>query len=1028
MTGWDARKLADLCMVWATVKFLHPAVDAAAWDDALLEALPAVRRNGNWRQYRATIDKMLSSLHDPLTRTVPKRPGCHHLGAGRVVPGDPGPRRMQDGGAALIAADYAGFDYDSALPSLLRRQLEEAFTYRYVVLDLRGATWWFNRHLLAEIGQWVHGTVVLPAEAGRLHSGYESEQPDAGGGFYSAVVVKEFEQVEGTAPASRSPLVVVCGERSGLGLRMAAGLSFTGQAFVVFEGRPLPTGSTRRVVGRGDFDVEVRCSHWSLPSGDRVDLEPDVTVAVGSPGKDPAMLAATRLATLVRRPGGETRRLVGPIQRCRRRERVHETLSVEVQLLGLFRLWAVMDRFFPYHDRTETRWREVLERAIPEFVGQVGEPHYSLAVARTVHRLHDTHAQVFSTALAEEVGTHFPSLSVRLVSGRAVVDQGEGTGGPRRGDVIVAIDDSPVERRIAVLSSLLPASTPQAQRRQLQRFLLAGKESIPVQLCVLGPHGEPSVHELRRCRTQPFEGSDDAPILARLRVGVVYVDVRRLRDDLVEEAVALVRASSAAILDLRGYPVTTAARRLAARLATRPRPAARFLRRAVQGLDPAAQGTLSMLEVLEPSAPGSTPPRIVVLVNEDTISRGEHACLLLAAAAPEVVFVGSATSGTCGDISHVKLPGGVTVMFSAHGTAWPDGTPLQRQGIQPHIDASPTLEGIRNGRDEVLGAALAVAEGFVSRQSATVEDLPARRKGHSAPFLGAHRRRWWNEDFMALLARRLELGTVGSMLDIGCGRGDWSDVLLPVVGRRAFLVVLDTEQRWLREARKRLAPRAMACSADAASLCFPNESFDLVTCQTVLMHVPDPGGALEEMTRVTRAGGLVMCAEPVNLFTRVPLELLDYGSVTEEEVVASMHFWLRIERGKKRLGEGDTSIGRRLPGLLASAGLEEVGALWRETTFTLLPPYAGSEEAEILAQERGWKETGTGPWDRGALLRYFVASGGSTEDFNSLFSAMERQFSSREALIADHRYRWMGLGTMVLAWGRKGRGTNQETI
>jgi C-terminal processing protease CtpA/Prc len=191
----------------------------------------------------------------------------------------------------------------------------------------------------------------------------------------------------------------------------------------------------------------------------------------------------------------------------------------------------------------------------------------------------------------------------------------------------------------------------------------------------------------------------------------VYIDVRRLRDDHVEEAVALARTSSAAVLDVRGYPVTTAAWRLAACLATKRRPAAKFLRRVVQGLDPATRGTLSMLEVLEPSTPGSGSARIVVLVNEDTISRGEHACLLLAAAVPEVVFVGSATSGTCGDVSHVKLPGGVTVMFSAHGTAWPDGTPLQRQGIRPHIDVSPTVEGIRNGRDEVLETALTVAEG-----------------------------------------------------------------------------------------------------------------------------------------------------------------------------------------------------------------------------------------------------------------------------------------------------------------------------
>jgi hypothetical protein len=35
-----------------------------------------------------------------------------------------------------------------------------------------------------------------------------------------------------------------------------------------------------------------------------------------------------------------------------------------------------------------------------------------------------------------------------------------------------------------------------------------------------------------------------------------------------------------------------------------------------------------------------------------------------------------------------------------------DGTQLQRIGIQPQVVVRPTLEGIRSGRDEVLGRAI----------------------------------------------------------------------------------------------------------------------------------------------------------------------------------------------------------------------------------------------------------------------------------------------------------------------------------
>ena len=40
------------------------------------------------------------------------------------------------------------------------------------------------------------------------------------------------------------------------------------------------------------------------------------------------------------------------------------------------------------------------------------------------------------------------------------------------------------------------------------------------------------------------------------------------------------------------------------------------------------------------------------------------------------------------------------------GVFYPDNRPTQRVGIVPDIVARPTIEGIRNGRDEVVEAAL----------------------------------------------------------------------------------------------------------------------------------------------------------------------------------------------------------------------------------------------------------------------------------------------------------------------------------
>src|SRR5882757_6800195 len=45
---------------------------------------------------------------------------------------------------------------------------------------------------------------------------------------------------------------------------------------------------------------------------------------------------------------------------------------------------------------------------------------------------------------------------------------------------------------------------------------------------------------------------------------------------------------------------------------------------------------------------------------------------------------------------------------------------------------------------------------------------------HSSEYFGEERDYFWNTDYLDLLARRLGLGTVSSLADIGCGIGHWS--------------------------------------------------------------------------------------------------------------------------------------------------------------------------------------------------------------------------------------------------------------
>ncbi len=73
-------------------------------------------------------------------------------------------------------------------------------------------------------------------------------------------------------------------------------------------------------------------------------------------------------------------------------------------------------------------------------------------------------------------------------------------------------------------------------------------------------------------------------------------------------------------------------------------------------------------------------------------------------------MVGSQTAGADGNVSLIRLPGGITTYFSGLGVFYPDGKPTQRVGIVPDVVVTPTIKGLREGRDEVLEAALAILQ------------------------------------------------------------------------------------------------------------------------------------------------------------------------------------------------------------------------------------------------------------------------------------------------------------------------------
>jgi hypothetical protein len=96
---------------------------------------------------------------------------------------------------------------------------------------------------------------------------------------------------------------------------------------------------------------------------------------------------------------------------------------------------------------------------------------------------------------------------------------------------------------------------------------------------------------------------------------------------------------------------------------------------------------------------------LFILVNELTLSQAEYTCQYLSYHPSAKVF-GTQTAGADGNVSYLTLPSGMTTYFTSLGWYYSDGYQQQRNGVKIDTVVSPTPEGIRQGKDEILLAAL----------------------------------------------------------------------------------------------------------------------------------------------------------------------------------------------------------------------------------------------------------------------------------------------------------------------------------
>lgn len=204
----------------------------------------------------------------------------------------------------------------------------------------------------------------------------------------------------------------------------------------------------------------------------------------------------------------------------------------------------------------------------------------------------------------------------------------------------------------------------------------------------------------------------------------------------------------------------------------------------------------------------------------------------------------------------------------------------------------------------------------------------------SASYLQETRRGMWDDSREAL--GPLGLSSRSCILDVGCGTGELTQVLAEE--SKAKIAGLDADTELLQHAR---AFTTTLIAGDGTQLPFPDNTFDLVVCQALLINLPNPKKAITEFARVSN--DTVAVIEPNNRAVMI-------DSTVDEEVKLANRTRTAFLSG---LSVDGTVTVSSLQNLLGSGGLTDIQVSQYKHTRSVSPPYSEHDLTTAKTQATG---------------------------------------------------------------------------
>ena len=370
--------------------------------------------------------------------------------------------------------------------------------------------------------------------------------------------------------------------------------------------------------------------------------------------------------------------------------------SSKYRLLSLFRYWNVIYYFFPHKYLMDQSWDKILNEYFFPFINVTDSLSYKMTFLKLATTLNDGHSYLSFTDIHPMESYDI----VEIVNGNTVIKID--AGGLQKGDIIRCVGEREIDNIRDSLSIFTSASTQWNKEYRINCYvaeMVFLKETdvvISRNETILKIHLQPVTFE--NTRSSSYE---------RISEKIGYVVLSAITTEEMEAMFQSFSDAEFIIFDLRKIGKNLYDSHL-------------FY---CHLLDKKSS-SFSPMVIPVPEHPGAffmhkNPQilnddsikcshykgKVIFLINEFSQSSSEHIALF-GRDNYNVILIGRPTSGALGRITRIPLPGGHWAMFSNFGEFSFDGTEYQRKGVIPDIEVYPTMESIKEGKDEILEAAI----------------------------------------------------------------------------------------------------------------------------------------------------------------------------------------------------------------------------------------------------------------------------------------------------------------------------------